>query len=101
MRGMNRREFFSLSLGVAGLSAVARTDAFANPKTLLLAQPNNSDLAYINVTTAPYNFRWSPIQADFGQGSLTALAFSGSGAVVWSRSINLFVTNLPSGISVP
>jgi hypothetical protein len=129
---MQRREFLSLSLGFAGLTALSGNTVLANTKTLQFARPENGDLAYINVyypiviarrykqnhprivrfefrvrdrlidveTTDPYNFRWTPIQADWGQGTFTAQAFAGSGELVWSKTISIIVTNLPPDIRV-
>lgn len=128
---MQRREFLTLSLGVAGLTAFTGTPAFANPKTFRLVRPAQFDLHYINVaypagverkykygypwiariefrvrgrlittlTTAPYNFTWVPVQADWGESTFTAQAFSASGNLAWSKSVMIQVTNLPSGIS--
>ena len=53
------------------------------------------------VTNAPYDFTWSPIQADWGQGTFTAQAFSSTGSIIWTKSITITVTNLPPGINVP
>lgn len=47
---MQRREFLCLSMGVAGISALADTTALANDKTLRLLRPNAFDLHYIGVS---------------------------------------------------
>jgi hypothetical protein len=50
MRGMRRREFLTLGLGVAGLTAFTGTTALANDKVLRLLRPMQYDLHYINVS---------------------------------------------------
>jgi len=47
---MKRREFLSLSLGVAGLTVLTDTNAYANTKTIRLVRPEPFDLHYIGVT---------------------------------------------------
>ena len=49
------------------------------------------------VPAAPCNFSWVPLQADWGEGTFSATAFSTSGNIVWSKSIQIIVTNLPPG----
>lgn len=49
------------------------------------------------LTETPYDFMWSVPLSALGNGDFSATAFSGSGNVIWSKSVSLLVAQLPQG----